>query len=82
MLDIIKWYLITISVYFVFYYLYFATQTSRRDRIFPSLLDLMNYIRDQKYGPGGFTDIFACISLLYGSVAVGYVIVMVLGGGK
>ena len=82
MLDIIKWYLITISVYFVFYYLYFATQTSRRDRIFPSLLDLMNYIRDQKYGSGRFMDIFACISLLYGSAAVAYFIVMVLGGGK
>lgn len=82
MLNIIKWYLIAISVYLVFYYFYFALKTERRDRIFPSLLDLVNYIRDQKYGPGGFGDIFACISIVYGLFALVYGIVVFLSGGK
>lgn len=82
MLNIIKWYLILISVYFICYYFYFATKTERRDRIFPSFLDLMNYIRDQKYGPGGFGDIFACISILYGIFAIAYGIATFLSGGK
>lgn len=65
MLDFVKWYFVTIFIYFVVYYFYFMLKVPRRDEIFPSLLELVNHIRDQKHGPGGFTDIFACITIVY-----------------
>lgn len=82
MLEIIKQYLITISVYSVSYCLYSAIQVSRRNRVFPSLHDLMDYIRDQKYGPNGFKDIFVYISLAYGCFAIWYGIITSYIGGK
>ena len=80
MLDFIKWYFITISVYFIFYYFHFMLKAPERDKIFPSLLELVNYIRDQKHGPGGFTDIFACITIVYVIVGALAAFISVIGG--
>lgn len=65
MLDIIKWYLIVVSIYFLLYYFHFACTTARRDKIFPSLLETMNHIRETKDSTDGFICTFIWVTVWY-----------------
>ena len=56
MLNVVKWYLILVSVFFLIYYVRYILTTSRRDKIFPSLLEVINHIRETKKEPCGFMD--------------------------
>ena len=80
MLNIIKWYLMLISIYFICYYFYFATKTERRDKIFPSLLDLMNYIRETKNDPDGFLRALGFITLIYSVPSAVLAFVLLVNG--
>ena len=70
--GVLKWYLIIMSVYFVIFYFYYMLTASKRDKVFPSLLEVINHIRETKKEPCGFMDglkfasgVYAIFSALY-----------------
>lgn len=69
MLDILKWYFILVSVYFLINYFHFACTTSNRDKIFPSLLEMMNHIRETKRNRDGFIVNLIGFSVFYAIIA-------------
>lgn len=73
--SIIKWYLIIVLSYFVVYYFYYTLTASRRDKIFPSLLEVVNHIRETKDDTRGFLGTLFCITFIYGipSVVLGLI---------
>lgn len=67
--SIVKWYLIIIPVYLVVFYFYYMLTTSRRDRLFPSLLDVVNHIRESKDNQTDFFGPLIAITVIYAIVS-------------
>lgn len=78
--SIVKWYLIITLVYFVVFYFCYMLTTSRRDKILPSLLEVINHIRETKKEPCGFMDGLKFASGVYAIFAVFYLFVSFLTG--
>lgn len=67
--SVVKWYLIIIPVYLVVFYFYYMLTTSRRDRLFPSLLDVVNHIRESKDNQADFFGPFIAITVIYAIIS-------------
>ena len=78
--SIIKWYLIIISACFVVYYFRYILTTSRRDKIFPSLLEVINHIRETKSDPDGFLRGLGFITLIYGVPSAVLAFILLVNG--
>lgn len=78
--SIIKWYLIIVSTFFVVYYFYYTLTASRRDKIFPSLLEVINHIRETKNDDGCFLHVLTVISLIYGIPSAILALILLVNG--
>ena len=78
--GVLKWYLIIMSVYFVIFYFYYMLTASKRDRIFPSLLEVINHVRETKDDPKGFLHALGFISFIYGIPSAIFALVLLVNG--
>lgn len=67
--GIIKWYFIIMSAYFVIFYFYYTLTTSKRDKVFPSLLEVVNHIRENKDNQTDFFGPLIAITVIYGIIS-------------
>lgn len=67
--SIVRWYFIIISVYFVVFYFCYMLTTSKRDKVFPSLLDVVNHIRESDDNQGNFFGPFIAITVIYAIIS-------------
>lgn len=67
--SIVKWYLIVVSVYFVVFYFCYMLTTSKRDRVFPSLLEVVNHIRENDDNQGNFFNPLVVITIIYSVIS-------------
>lgn len=63
--SIVKWYLIIVSIYFVVFYFCYMLTTSKRDKVFPSLLEVVNHIRENDDNQGNFFSPLVAITVIY-----------------
>lgn len=68
------------SVYFVIFYFYYMLTASKRDRIFPSLLEVINHVRETKDDPKGFLHALGFISFIYGIPSAIFALVLLVNG--
>ena len=78
--NIVKWYLIIVSACFVVYYFHYILTAPRRDRIFPSLLEVINRVRETKDDPKGFLHALGFISFIYGIPSAIFALVLLVNG--
>lgn len=67
--SVLKWYLIIMSAYFVIFYFYYMLTTSKRDKVFPSLLEVVNHIRETKDNQTDFFGPIIAITVIYGIIS-------------
>nr|DAV20905.1 MAG TPA: hypothetical protein [Caudoviricetes sp.] len=67
--SIVKWYFIIMSAYFVIFYFYYTLTASKRDKVFPSLLEVVNYIRESKDNQNDFFGSLIAITAIYGIIS-------------
>lgn len=67
--SIVKWYLIVVFVYFVVFYFCYMLTTSKRDKVFPSLLEVVNHIRENDDNQGNFFSPLVVITVIYGIIS-------------
>lgn len=67
--SVLKWYLIIMSAYFVIFYLYYMLTASKRDKVFPSLLEVVNHIRENKDNQTDFFGPIIAITVIYGIIS-------------
>lgn len=79
--SIVKWYFIIVSVYFVVFYFCYMLTTSKRDKVFPSLLEVVNHIRENDDNQGNFFSPLVVITIIY-SVISALVLFFALITGK
>lgn len=67
--SVLKWYLIIMSAYFVIFYFYYMLTASKRDKVFPSLLEVVNHIRETKDNQTDFFGLIIAITVIYGIIS-------------
>lgn len=67
--SVLKWYLIIMSAYFIIFYFYYMLTASKRDKVFPSLLEVVNHIRENKDNQTDFFGPIIAITVIYGIIS-------------
>ena len=67
--SVVKWYLIIVPVYFVIFYFYYMFTAPKRDKVFPSLLELVNHVRETKDNQTDFFGPLIAITVIYGIIS-------------
>lgn len=67
--SIVKWYFIIMSAYFVIFYFYYTLTASKRDKVFPSLLEVVNHIRESNDNQSDFFGPIIAITVIYAIIS-------------